>query len=66
MKWIAVYLVGFAVLLVGALAALSKMGVLARIGATWTVIGVLMMIGLGIMVSVSRSGTKENVEIDRR
>lgn len=65
MKWAGMYLVGFVVLLGGLLAALWKLGVLESIGTTWTMIGVVIMIGLGIMISVSNSGTKENIEIDR-
>lgn len=65
MKWTAMYLVGFVVLLVGVLAALWKVGVLATIGTTWTVIGVAVIIGAGIMLAVSNSGTKQNIEIDR-
>ena len=65
MKWTAMYLTGFVVLISGVLAALWKLGVLADIGTTWTVIGVSVVIGLGIMVAVSNSGTKQNIEIDR-
>jgi hypothetical protein len=60
------YLVGFIILLGGLLAALWKMGVLARIGTTWTLIGIAIAIGLGIMIAVTNSGTKENVEIKRK
>ena len=66
MKWAGMYLVGFIVLICGVLAALWKMGVLANIGATWTVIGVVIALGIGIMVAVSNSGTKENIQIDRK
>ncbi len=66
MKWAGMYLVGFIVLVGGVLAALWKMGVLADIGATWTAIGVVIAIGIGIMVAVSNSGTKENIQIDRK
>ena len=54
---------GFIVLLGGLLAAFGKMGVLESIGTTWTVIGLVIAIGLGIMFAVSNSGTKENIEI---
>ena len=60
------YLIGYIVLIGGVLAALWKMGVLASIGMAWTVIGVVILIGLGIMIAVSHSGTKENIEIDRK
>ncbi len=66
MKWAGMYLVGFLVLIGGLLAALWKLGILADIGATWTVIGVVIAVGIGIMVAVSNSGTKENIQIDRK
>ena len=66
MKRTGLYLIGYIVLILGVLAALWKMGVLARIGAAWTVIGVVILIGFGIMIAVSNSGTKENIEIDRK
>ena len=43
-----------------------KLGMLQRIGTTWTLIGVAILIGIGIMVSVSHSGSKENIQIDRK
>ncbi len=66
MKWTGVFLVGYIVLMGGVLAALWKLGVLDSIGTTWTLIGVVILIGFGIMIAVSRSGTKENIEIDRK
>ena len=65
MKWAGMYLVGFLVLIGGLLAALWKVGILASIGTTWTVIGVAIAVGIGIMFSVSNSGSKENIQIDR-
>ncbi|HTD06118.1 hypothetical protein [Undibacterium sp.] len=66
MKWAGMYLVGFLVLICGLLAALWKLGILTSIGTTWTVIGVMIAIGIGIMLAVSNSGSKENIEIDRK
>ena len=66
MKWAGMYLVGFVVLVGGLLAALWKLGILASIGITWTLIGVVIAIGFGIMIAVSHSGSKENIEIDRK
>jgi len=60
------YFVGFVVLIGGVLAALWKLGIVDSIGTTWTVIGVVIAIGLGIMIAVSHSGSKENIEIDRK
>ena len=66
MKWAVMYLVGFVILIGGVLAGLWKLGILDSIGTTWTVIGVVIAIGLGIMIAVSHSGSKENIEIDRK
>jgi hypothetical protein len=66
MKWTGLFLVGYVILIGGLLAALWKMGILASIGTTWTVIGVVIAIGLGIMIAVSNSGSKENIEIDHK
>ncbi|MBK8725982.1 MAG: hypothetical protein IPL96_07960 [Holophagaceae bacterium] len=66
MKWTGMYFLGFLILIAGLLAALWKMGVLESIGMAWTVIGVVIALGVGIMVAVSNSGTKENIEIDRK
>jgi hypothetical protein len=66
MKWTGTYLVGFIILIGGVLAALWKLGILASIGTTWTVIGVVIAVGFGIMIAVSNSGTKENIQIDRK
>ena len=66
MKWTGMFLLGFVILLGGVLAALWKLKILAAIGTTWTVIGIVIAIGLGIMVAVSNSGAKENIEIQRK
>lgn len=66
MKWTGVYLIGYVILICGLLAALWKMGVLANIGTAWTLIGVIIAIGIGIMLAVANSGNKENIEIGRK
>jgi hypothetical protein len=66
MKWAGMYFVGFVILLAGVLAALWKLGILARIGTTWTLIGIAIALGLGIMIAVANSGIKENIQIDRK
>jgi len=65
MKWTSFYLAGYIILIGGILAALWKLGIIASIGMTWTVIGVVIVIGIGIMLAVSNSGSKENITIDR-
>jgi hypothetical protein len=66
MKWAGMYFFGFVILIGGVCAALWQLGILQSIGTTWTAIGIVILLGLGIMVAVSHSGTKENIEIDRR
>jgi hypothetical protein len=66
MKWVGIYLIGFVVLVCGVLGALWKMDVLSRIGAGWTVIGVVIALGIGIMLAVAHSGKKESIAIERR
>jgi hypothetical protein len=66
MKWTGMYLLGYVIFVGGVIAALWKLGILANIGTTWTLIGVVILIGIGIMVSVSSSGSKESIEIDRK
>lgn len=65
MKWTGLYFVGFLLLMGGVSAALWKLGVLEKIGTAWSLIGLVIMIGLGVMFAVANSGTKENIQIDR-
>lgn len=66
MKWTGIYLVGYIILIGGVLAALWKSGILESVGTTWTVIGVVIAIGIGIMLAVANGGNKESIEIDRK
>ncbi len=65
MKWTGMYLLGFIIVVGGILAALWKTGVLASIGTFWTMVGLVIAIGLGIMIAVANSGAKENIHIDK-
>ena len=65
MKWAGLYFFGFVLLIGGVLAALWKLGILQNIETTWIVIGVVILAGVGIMASISSSGAKQNIEIDR-
>lgn len=65
MKWTGMYLLGYVIFVGGLFAALWKMGVLDSLGTTWTIIGVVLAIGLGIMMSVKGSGEKKTIEVDR-
>ena len=62
MKWTGMYLLGYVIFVGGLFAALWKMGVLDSLGTTWTVIGVVLAIGLGIMMSVKGSGEKKTID----
>jgi hypothetical protein len=64
MKWAVMYFFGFALLIGGVLAALWKLGILQNIETTWIVIGVVILAGVGIMISIASSGSKQNIEID--
>lgn len=66
MRWAGMYFFGFLILIGGVLAALWQLGIVQSIGTTWTAIGLVIVLGLGIMVAVSHSGRKESIEIDRR
>lgn len=66
MKWLQIYLVGYAILVGGLLAALSKLGVLDRIGTEWTLIAVVIAVGIGIMIAVTGSGDKKSIEIEQK
>jgi hypothetical protein len=53
MRYVRLYLVGYFLLVLGALAALWTGGVLQRLSATWVVIGLVMAVGLGVMLAVA-------------
>jgi hypothetical protein len=48
--------------LVGVGAALWKLGFLQRVGAEWTIIGVVISVGVGVMLAI---GGRRAIEIDR-
>jgi UPF0716 family protein affecting phage T7 exclusion len=66
MKWTGMYFLGFVLFVGGLLAALWKIGVLEKIGTAWTLIGLTIAAGIGIMLSVARGGSKQHTNIDRR
>jgi hypothetical protein len=53
MRFVNIYLIGYFLLVLGALAALWYGGALSQMSATWIVIGLVIAIGLGIMLAVS-------------
>ena len=66
MKWMGIYLLGYVILVAGVIAALWKAGILDNIGTGWTVIGLVIAIGIGIMVAVTSSGEKKTVEVNEK
>jgi hypothetical protein len=66
MKWMGIYLLGYVILVAGVIAALWKAGVLDNIGPVWTVIGLVIAIGIGIMIAVTSSGEKKTVEVNEK
>ena len=53
MKFMRLYLIGYFVLLVGAVLALWQSGILRQISWIWIGIGLVIAIGLGIVLAVS-------------
>ena len=53
MRFINMYLTGYFILLIGAVAALWYGGVLRHVSPVWVVIGLVIAVGLGVMLSVS-------------
>jgi len=53
MRLVNLYLIGYFILLIGALAALWYGGVLFQVAPVWIVIGVAIAVGLGVALSVS-------------
>ena len=53
MRFINAYLIGYFILVLGALAALWYGGVLRHISPIWILIGLVIAVGLGIMLSVT-------------
>ena len=64
MKWLSIYLVGYLLVLGGLFLALSEWGILHEIGPLWTLISVMVGVGIGVMIAVSSSGRKESITID--
>ena len=58
MRFIHLFLVGYFVLVVGAVLALWRAGILNHVSGTWVAIGAIIAVGLGIMLAVS-SGKPE-------
>lgn len=53
MKFINMYLVGYVVLMLGLALGLWQAGILQAIAPVWVAIGLVVIVGLGIMLSVS-------------
>jgi hypothetical protein len=53
MRFVHLYLIGYFVLVIGAGLALWQAGVLARIAPIWLLIASIIVIGLGLLLSVT-------------
>ncbi len=53
MRFVHMYLIGYFILVLGALAALWYGGILQRLSGTWILIGLVIAIGLGVMLAIS-------------
>ena len=53
MRFVNIYLIGYFILVMGALAALWYGGALRHMSAGWVIIGLVIALGLGIMLAIS-------------
>jgi hypothetical protein len=53
MRFVNIYLIGYFILILGAVGALWYGGALRHISAVWLIIGLVIAVGLGIMLAVS-------------
>jgi hypothetical protein len=53
MRFVHLYLIGYFILVIGALAALWYGGVLRHVSATWILIALVIAVGLGVILSIS-------------
>ena len=53
MRFVNIYLIGYFLLVLGALAALWYGGVLRHLSTGWVLIGLIIAVGLGIMLAIS-------------
>jgi hypothetical protein len=53
MRFVHIYLIGYFILVLGAVAALWYGGALRHISAAWLIIGLVIATGLGVMLSIS-------------
>jgi len=56
MKFMRLYLIGYFILLFGAVLALWQSGILRQISGVWLAIGLVIAIGLGLLLAVSSAG----------
>ena len=53
MRYVNLYLIGYAVLVIGVLLALWQANILAHVQPIWIAIGLVIAVGIGIMFAVS-------------
>ena len=53
MRYINLYLIGYAVLVLGVVLALWRANILGRLDPMWVGIGLVIAVGVGIMIAVS-------------
>jgi hypothetical protein len=53
MKFLRLYLIGYFMLVLGAVLALWQAGILGKIPGVWIAIGLIVAVGLGIMLAVA-------------
>jgi len=64
MRFVNIYLVGYFLLVIGAVLALWQAGVLNGVSPVWIAIGLLIAVGLGIMLAVSSGRPSVTTRVD--
>jgi hypothetical protein len=65
MRFIHLFLIGYVLLVLGVALGLWQTGVLGRVAPVWIGVGALVIIGVGIMLSVSAGKPTVSEEIQR-
>jgi hypothetical protein len=65
MRFIHLFLVGYAIAAIGGIVALWQLNILSRVSPVWIVVGILAVVGVGIMMSVSSGKPAITQEVQR-
>jgi len=58
MRWVRLYLIGYALLVIGALLTLWQSGALSQVPLVWIGIGLTIAVGFGLMLAVAATRSR--------